>query len=152
MIVITTINGRDNERLVPRPYIGIASPYMVMLGESRSEHHEALARPWYITPRIPTFVRSLTERAQCADLELKLFQRFSLSTHSQHVRRRRCCSCGRQWLRHVQSRFRRRRCPSCRVPVHRRPSPSSGKFNALLGKATSNFMTYNHTTVETHGI
>merc|ERR1712180_483277 len=35
-----------------------------------------------------------------------------------HVRRGRCCSCGGQWLRHVQGRVRRRRRPQGCVPLH----------------------------------
>merc|ERR1711872_1173869 len=44
-----------------------------------------------------------------------------------HVRRRRGGSARvRQWLRHGQGWLRRRRRPSCRLPLHRRPRPSPG--------------------------
>merc|ERR1711962_433826 len=35
-----------------------------------------------------------------------------------HVWRGRCCSCGGQWLRHVQGRVRRRRRPQGCLPLH----------------------------------
>ena len=42
---------------------------------------------------------------------------------------RRCSSFGRrQWIRYVQGRFRRRRCPKSRLPLHRRKTPSSGRL------------------------
>ena len=50
---------------------------------------------------------------------------FSTKTR-QDGRWRRCClGCG-QWLRYVQGRFRRRRCSSCSVSLHRWPSKASG--------------------------
>ena len=47
---------------------------------------------------------------------------------NQYVRRRRSSSCSGQWLRNVQSRIRRRRCPSRRVPLHRWTPQASGKW------------------------
>ena len=44
-----------------------------------------------------------------------------------HVWRRRCCSCHRQWVRHVQSRLRWWRCSQGRVPLHRGATQTSGK-------------------------
>merc|ERR1712210_430083 len=49
-----------------------------------------------------------------------------LTSINQDVRRGRCCSCLRQWLRHVQGRLRRRRCPQGRLPLHCWPSPPPG--------------------------
>merc|ERR1712158_108791 len=49
-----------------------------------------------------------------------------LTSINQDVCRGRCCSCLRQWLRHVQGRLRRRRRPQGRLPLHRWPSPSPG--------------------------
>merc|ERR1712130_800053 len=40
-----------------------------------------------------------------------------LTSLNQDVCRGRCCSCLRQWLRHVQGRLRRRRCPQGRLPL-----------------------------------
>merc|ERR1712130_608338 len=49
-----------------------------------------------------------------------------LTSLNQDVWRGRCCSCLRQWLRHVQGRLRRRRRPQGRLPLHRWTSPPPG--------------------------
>merc|ERR1712203_595159 len=52
--------------------------------------------------------------------------RTQVTSINQDVWRGRCCSCLRQWLRHVQGRLRRRRCPQGRLPLHCWTSPPPG--------------------------
>ena len=55
---------------------------------------------------------------------------FQLSLH--HVRRRYCCSCHRQRVRHVQSRFRWWRCSTSCFPFHCGKTQTSGKFRSIF--------------------
>merc|ERR1712130_292800 len=54
-----------------------------------------------------------------------------LTSLNQDVWRGRCCSCLRQWLRHVQGRLRRRRRPQGRLPLHRWTSPPARNHHQL---------------------
>merc|ERR1712130_602352 len=54
-----------------------------------------------------------------------------LTSLNQDVSRGRCCSCLRQWLRHVQGRLRRRRRPQGRLPLHRWTSPPARNHHQL---------------------
>merc|ERR1712183_931680 len=62
--------------------------------------------------------------------------RTQVTSINQDVRRGRCCSCLRQWLRHVQGRLRRRRRPQGRLPLHRWTSPPPGS-HGLMTKVSS---------------